>query len=201
MAVMSGIVPIAFEAPVTATQRVRSSSNAVTAAVSSRPVAVSNSAIRTVAPVSAAISSHGDTFESWSSRVHTISSPGPSSRPIARVIENTLLVVDGPNTKPAGSAPSNSPIVAWVRSTSASHASAAANAPWLLALLPLRCQSAEASIAVSTTWVPAGPSNRAQPFANPGKRSRTSTANRTPDTAVTPDTVTSDMAPNLLPTG
>ena len=49
--------------------------------------------------------------------MHTISSPGRRSRPIARVIENTLLVVDGPKTNPAGSAPSNSPIVAWVRSS------------------------------------------------------------------------------------
>ena len=145
------------EAPVTATHRVRALNNSATAAVSSRPVAVSKPAIRTVAPVSAAISIHGETFESWSRRVHTISSPGRRSRPIARVIENTLLVVDGPKTNPAGSAPSNSPIVAWARSTSASHASAAANAPWLLALLPLRCQSADASIAVSTTCVPAGP--------------------------------------------
>ena len=38
IAVMSGIVPIAFEAPVTATHRVRSLNKAVTAAVSSRPV-------------------------------------------------------------------------------------------------------------------------------------------------------------------
>ena len=64
IAAMSGIVPIAFEAPVTATHRVRSLNNSVTAEASSRPVAVSNSAIRTVAPVSAAISSHGETFES-----------------------------------------------------------------------------------------------------------------------------------------
>ncbi len=64
IAVMSGIVPIAFEAPVTATHRVRSLNNAATAAASSRPVVVSKSAIRTVAPESAAISNHGEMFES-----------------------------------------------------------------------------------------------------------------------------------------
>ena len=87
---------------------------------------MSNSAILTVDPVSAATSSQGATLESWSRRVHTISSPGPSWRPIARVIENTFAVVEGPNRKPRGSALSSRPIVACMRSTSSSQASAAA---------------------------------------------------------------------------
>ena len=64
------------------------------------------------------------------------------SRPIARESENTLAVVDGPNMKPPGSAPSSRPSVRWTSATSASQASAAANWPWLLALLPLRCHAA-----------------------------------------------------------
>ena len=56
------------------------------------------------------------------------------------------------------------PTVPWTCSSRASHASAAANAPWLLALLPLRCHAEVASIAESTTCVPAGPSKRAHPW-------------------------------------
>src|SRR5688572_8056547 len=178
MAVMSGIVPIAFDAPVTATQRVRSVNASAIEATGRRPAATSNSTNRTAAPVSSATCIHGETLESWSRRVQTSSSPGRRSRPIARESENTLAVVDGPNTKPPGSPPSSRPSVPWTSATSASQASAAANWPWLLALLPLRCHAAVASIAESTTCVPAGPSKRAHPWWLPsvtaGKRARRS---------------------------
>mgnify|MGYP001547917135 CR=1 FL=1 len=82
---------------------------------------------------------------------------------MARVIENTLAVVEGPNMMCSGEALSNRPTVPCTRSNSSSQASAAANEPWLLALLPLRYHADVASIAESTTWVPAGPSNRAHP--------------------------------------
>ena len=76
---------------------------------------------------SSAASSHGATLESWSSRVQMISSPGCRSWAMARVIDRTLAVVDGPNTKPSGSALRKSPIRRRARSTSASQASAAAS--------------------------------------------------------------------------
>ena len=71
-----------------------------------------------------------------------ISSPGCRSRPIARVSENTLAVVEGPNTNPPGRRRAAGRACSARRSTSASQASAAANWPWLLALLPLRCHAA-----------------------------------------------------------
>ncbi len=76
----SGRVPMRFEAPVTATRRVRSESTAVTASVASSPVSGSKSAQRTVAPARSAACTHGRTFASWSSRVTTTSSPAPQSR-------------------------------------------------------------------------------------------------------------------------
>ena len=139
---MSGIVPIALLAPVTATHRVRSREQ-VGHALDGQPPGrrCRTSANRTVAPVSSATSSHGETLESWSSRVQMISSPGcevAADRPGDREHVGGRRRAEH---EAVGIGVSSSPIVAWTRSTSSSHASAAANAPWLLALLPLRCQA------------------------------------------------------------
>ena len=75
-----------------------------------------------------------------------------------------------PKQTASGVAPSRVAIVALVRSSRASHASAAAKAPPLLAFIPLAAQFVIASIAVSTICVPAGPSKRAHPSRTPGKR-------------------------------
>ena len=60
----SGIVPTAFEAAVTATQRVRSESTASIALASSSSVSGSGSAKRTWAPARPAAMTHGVTFAS-----------------------------------------------------------------------------------------------------------------------------------------
>ncbi len=165
-------MPTALDAAVTATYRVRSVSTASTAAAGSSSVSGSGSAKRTVAPARAAASSHGATLASWSSRVHTISSPGRSVRPAAaakRIVRSVML---GPKTTPCGSAPSSVATLVRVAATSSSVRSAAANRPPWLALWPERMKSAIASIAPSTICVPAGPSSRAQPSRRPGNRSR-----------------------------
>src|SRR4051795_12994042 len=172
MARTSGTVPTALLAAVTATQRVRSDSTAVTALSGSSSVSGSGSANRTVAPARSAAISHGPTFASWSRRVQTISSPGSSARPAAAANFSVSDVMLGPKTTPCGSAPSSAPTVARVESTSSSVARPASKSPPWFALLPDRIQSAIASIAVSTICVPAGPSSRAQPSRSPGKRSR-----------------------------
>ena len=123
------MVPTALDEPVTATQRVDDPINDVTASTSRRPLSESNAAMRTVAPVSSLSSIHGDTLESWSNVVQTISSSGSRPRPMARVRAIMLAVVLGPNTMPPGSAPKSRPMTPLVRSTSASHSSAAENAP------------------------------------------------------------------------
>ena len=94
-------MPIAFEAAVTAIQRVRSDSTASTAAAGSSRRSGSGSAMRTVAPARSAAISHGRTLASWSRRVQTISSPGPSVRPTAP--ENAIVseVMLGPNATPS----------------------------------------------------------------------------------------------------
>ena len=82
-----GLVPMRFEAAVVATRRVRSVTTAATASAVSSPVAGSKSTQRIVAPADCAACTHGRTFESWSRRVTTISSPGPQF--LARVREKS----------------------------------------------------------------------------------------------------------------
>ncbi|CAM5241713.1 hypothetical protein STENM327S_06787 [Streptomyces tendae] len=77
------MVPIRFDAAVTATSLVRGPSTAARCSDRSSPVAGSKSAHRTRAPAACAACTHGRMFESWSSRVTTTSSPGP--QPLARV--------------------------------------------------------------------------------------------------------------------
>ena len=138
----------------------------------SASVSRSGSAQRTVAPARSAAITHGRTFASWSRRVTTTSSPGPSVRPTAAESRIVIAVIDGPKATPAGSASSSRATDARARSTHASVACAAANTPPWLALSPERMNSAIASIAESTICVPAGPSSRTQLPASPGKRSR-----------------------------
>ena len=84
IAATSGIVPSRFDAPVTATQRVRSSSRAPMLSGSSWPVPRSKSARTSSAPRSAAAERHVLTLASWSSRVPTMRSPGCQSAVIER---------------------------------------------------------------------------------------------------------------------
>ena len=168
----SGTVPVAFDAAVTATQRVRSESTASIADAGSASVSRSGSAQRTVAPARSAAITHGRTLASWSRRVTTTSSPGPSVRPTAAESRIVIAVIDGPKATPASSAPRSRATEARARSTHASVACAAAKTPPWLALSPERMNAAIASIAVSTICVPAGPSRRTQLPASPGKRSR-----------------------------
>src|SRR3954452_9636573 len=86
-----------------------------------------------------------------------------------------------PKTTPRASAPSSSPTVERVRATRSSVARPASNNPPWFADRPERIQSAIASIALSTICVPAGPSRRAQPSPNPGKRSRFTRRETIPD--------------------
>ena len=79
-----------------------------------------------------------------------------------------------PKTTPAGSAPNSRPTVRRVRSSSSSHAAAAANTPPQLAVLPLADHVAVGVDRGSTICVPAGPSKRAQPSPMPGNRRRRS---------------------------
>ena len=74
-----GRVPIRFEAPVTATSRVRWLVASLTSSAVSSPVAGSKCAQQTVAPAASAACTHGRMLASWSSRVTTTSSPGPQS--------------------------------------------------------------------------------------------------------------------------
>ena len=70
------MVPSRLEAPVTATQRVRSSISSMTRAGSSTPVAGSNGASMCSAPAASQARRHGVTLASWSRRVPTTRSPG-----------------------------------------------------------------------------------------------------------------------------
>ncbi len=169
-------MPTAFDAAVTAIQRVRSDSTASTAEAGSSSVPGSGSAKRTTAPARSAAISHGRTLASWSSRVHTISSPGDSVRPTAAENRIVIAVMLGPNATPRASAPSSRATLARASSTISSLARACGNIPPSFAVRPERIQSVIASIAASTIWVPPGPSRRAQPSARPGKRSRFTTA-------------------------
>ena len=163
---------MAFEAAVTATHFVRSLSAAWTALAGSSSVDSSGSAKRTVTPARSAAITHGRTLESWSRRVQTISSPGDSSRTTVAAKRIVSAVKLGPKQTPDGSPPSSVATAARVEFTSSSVSCACLNWPPWLACEPERIQSAIASIAESTTWLPAGPSRRAQPSRSAGKRSR-----------------------------
>ena len=81
MARTSGRLPMALDAAVTATTRVRSPITSSKRCAGSSPVSVSNSAQRTVAPARWAAMTQGRMLASWSSEVTTISSPaGPPAR-------------------------------------------------------------------------------------------------------------------------
>ena len=88
----SGRVPIRLEAPVTATTFVRLVSASSRDSVDSSPVCGSKSTHRTVAEAAAAAITHGRTLPSWSSRVTTISSSGPHSLAIARLMSKVSWV-------------------------------------------------------------------------------------------------------------
>ena len=103
----SGIVPSRLEAPVTATQRVRSSTRSVTAAGSRRPVAGSNGARTCSAPDWSQARRHGVTLASWSSRVPTTRSPGRSVAATARVNASVSVVMLAPKATPPAGAPSS----------------------------------------------------------------------------------------------
>ena len=153
----SGTEPIALDAAVTATHLVRSDSAASTALAGSSSVDSSGSAKRTVTPARSAAITHGRTLESWSSRVQTISSPGDSERTTVAAKRIVSAVKLGPKLTPDGSPPSSVATAARVDATSSSVSRACLNCPPWLACEPDRIQSAIASIALSTTWLPAGP--------------------------------------------
>ncbi len=168
----SGTVPRRFDAPGSVTHAVRSSMRSITACGSSVPVAGSNGASTCSAPPVSHARRHGVTLASWSRRVPTTRAPGRNVAATARVKASVNVVMLAPNTIEAADAPRSSATRWRVRSSSASQASAASNAPPALALLPLAAHDVMASIAVSTICVPAGPSNRAHPSRTPGNRSR-----------------------------
>ena len=143
-------MPIAFDAAVTATQRVRSLSTASTADAGSSRVSGSGSAKRTVTPARSAAITHGRTFESWSRREHTISSPSASPRTTVAAKRIVVAVKLGPKKIPFGSPPSRVAHAARVLSTSSSVSWACLNTPPWLAMLPDRIQSAIASITLSS---------------------------------------------------
>ena len=131
-------MPTALDACVTATQRVRSDRTASTAAAGSASVPGSGSAKRTTAPARSAAITHGRTLASWSSRVHTTSSPGASSRQTVAAKRMVSAVMLAPNATPAGSAPSRAATAARAPATSSSVWRAAANSPPWLAVRPER---------------------------------------------------------------
>src|SRR5262245_32821590 len=172
MPATSGALPTTLEVAVKTTHRVRSDSTAAMWSGPSASVARSGSAKRTTAPARSAAITQGRTFPSWSNRVTTTSSPGPRPRPTAAAKRMVSEVMDSPNTMPSASPPSSSPATSRVAHTRSSVARACGKGPWALAGSPDRHHAAAASMAVSTAWVPAGPSRRTQSSRSPGKRSR-----------------------------
>src|ERR1035441_6600007 len=75
-----------------------------------------NFTVRMTAPFSSS-AFHGEKLASWSSRVSTISSPGPSSRPIARLIAKVSDVIFAPKTISSASQFRKSPIAARASAT------------------------------------------------------------------------------------
>ena len=167
----SGRVPIRLDAAVTATSRVSSVSRLVTADGSSSPVAGSNSAHRTVAPLLSAAITHGRTLASWSSLVTTISSPGSQVFAIAREMSKVSWVMLRPKTTPSGAPPTRSASAVLAASTvSSALRSAGVSRPrfdsgWVIALRI-------ASPTTSGVCVPPGPSKYAVPPARLGKCAR-----------------------------
>ena len=168
------IVPTAFDASVNATTLVRSDSAASNDAGSSVASSSRMSTQRTVAPASSAASTHGRTLASWSSRVTTTSSPGPSVRPTEREIANSSVVAFGPKTTSSASAFSRSAAARWASAITSSVSWLVANAPCALALLRRR-YAAIASITGSGTWEPPGASTKT---AGRPSSSRASAGNR-----------------------
>ena len=102
------------------------------------PVAGSNGASTCSAPAWSHARRHGVTLASWSRRVPTTRSPGRSVAATARVNASVSVVMLAPNTMPSALRRRAASATRWrVRSSSASQASAAANAPPALALSPL----------------------------------------------------------------
>ncbi len=134
MARTGGMVPTAFEASVTATSRVLGESTAPSSSRSRVQSSRRTPTQRTATPRSSASANQGATFASWSRRVTTSSSEGPSTRPMARLTANVMEVMLGPNEISPGSvAPRKSAAAAWTSSSIASVSRLAAKAPWRLA--------------------------------------------------------------------
>jgi hypothetical protein len=165
-------VPIRFDAPVTATRRVRSVSTSATSSAVSSPVSRSNAAQRTVAPAASAAITHGRMLASWSSRVTTTSSPGPHPADSARATSNVSAVALRPKTTPRGSAPSRSARAARVPCTTSSAVRSAAVTDPRLAIDEVSV-SATARATGSGTCVPPGPSKWAVPVRSAGNWART----------------------------
>ena len=110
---------------------------------------------RTVTPRSTS-ASQGETLPSWSSRVTTISSPGCSSRPIARLKVNVSVVILGPKTISSADAALRK--VAAASRTCPIRASdrwlVVKAPPWLAFIV--RQYSVVRSMTRWDTWVPAG---------------------------------------------
>ena len=70
-----------------------------------------NFTVRMTTPFSSS-AFQGEKFASWSSSVSTISSPGPSSRPRARLMAKVSVVMLGPKTISSASQFRKSPIAA-----------------------------------------------------------------------------------------
>ena len=105
----AGRVPIRFDAPVTATSRVRVGQHGRDVVelgggrVEVEPTAPSRRRARRRC-------THGRMLASWSSRVTTTSSPGPQPAASVRARSKVSAVMLRPNTIPRGSAPSRSAI-------------------------------------------------------------------------------------------
>ncbi len=157
IAATSGRVPMMLLAALTATSRVRSPISSPNWPAGSSPEGSSTWAQRTVAPARSAASTQGRTFASWSSRVTTISSPGPQSADSTSASRNVSVVMFGPRMTPSGSPPTRSATARRASVTSSSERALAGNSPPVLPI-PVRYAPLIASMTGSGTWVPAAPS-------------------------------------------
>ena len=164
-------MPSRFDAPVTATTRVRDDSSRATSATVSSAVRGSKSANRTAAPTASAARIQGRMLASWSSRVTITSSSGPQVAARVRARSKVSAVMLRPNTIPRGSTPSRSPMAARAASTTASAARSAAVTEPRFASGDSRVP-ATAAATVSGTCDPPGPSKCAAPAAKAGKWAR-----------------------------
>ena len=171
------MVPMRFEAAVTATSRVLSVTTAATASGSSSPVRGSNSAQRTVAPTCSATSSHGRMLASWSSRLTTTSSPG--THPLARVraISKVSAVMLRPTTTPRGSEPMRSPRADRASRTASSELRSAAVTPPRTDIGRVSWP-ATASATACGTCDPPGPSKCAAPPRSAGNWPRSASMSK-----------------------